>query len=245
MTTQSDDIRKLPSRIVAEDLARRIESGELRDGDRLASEMELAKEFGVARGTMRNALEILQNRELIETKSGVGSFVSFNGHAMSDTFSWTDAIAKTGSKTTTEVLDVQQVEAPDPLHSAYHVDRSVYRVVRRRTSESRPISIEISFLPSNPMLDLLMERGLLGGSISLTMKAAGMNPHSGVQDATVETVPERYRDQLGVTAEDRFLVVRRASLDAHGDLVEYVVSYLNPEHFSLHIEFGRTPTNAD
>jgi GntR family transcriptional regulator len=242
---QQQSRRRLPSQAVADDLARQIREGEYRHGDRLESETELARRFGVARGTMRNALEILKDQDLVETKNGVGSFVSFDGHAMNGTFSWTDAMAQTGTPTTTEVLSSEKIVAPKLLQDLYHVDTQVYRVVRRRNSTARPVSIEISYLPSNHMLDLLMERGLLGGSVSLTMKAAGMIPERGVQDASVESVPAQYRDQLGIQDAERFLVVRKASVDRHGTLVEYVVSYLDPEHFSLHIEFGRNDNDAE
>lgn len=38
---------------------------------------------------------------------------------------------------------------------------------------------------------------------------------------------------------ERFLEVERASFDEDGQLMELVSSYLNPDHCSLHIEFGR------
>lgn len=198
----------------------------------------MAKEFGVARGTMRNALEILKKRNLVVTKPGVGSFVSFHGHNMEDTYSWTEASARAGSPTVTEVLSSQRQTPPEELRRAYGIDMDVYRIVRRRLVGTTPVSVEISYLPTNKMLDLLMERGLLGGSISLTMKAAGMEPVAGVQDATVEPLPQEYCEHLDASPTDRFLTVRRASVDADGRLVEYVESYLNPDHFSLHVEFG-------
>ena len=104
-----------------------------------------------------------------------------------------------------------------------------------------PVSLEISYLPCNKILDLIMERGLLGDSISTTMKASGMVPCSGVQDATVATVPDQYRAWLEPEgdAARQFLEVRRISYGEDGEPVEYVLSYLHPEHFSLHIEFGR------
>ncbi|OZG61451.1 transcriptional regulator, GntR family [Bifidobacterium lemurum] len=242
MTEQSTSRRRLPSQSVADDLARRIEQGEYRDGDRLDSESALAKEFGVARGTMRNALEILKDRNLVTTKPGVGSFVSFHGHTMEGAGGWAAASARAGSPTVTEVLGMERQVPPEELRREYDIDGDVHRVVRRRLIGDVPVSVEVSYLPSNTLLDLLMERGLLGDSISLTMKAAHMEPESGVQDATVEALPEEYLEQLEAIASDRFLVVRRSSFDAEGNLVEYVVSYLNPDHFSLHVEFGREKT---
>lgn len=239
MTKQSINAGKLASQQVADDIARRIEQGEFRDGDRLASENDLAREFGVARGTMRNALEILKNQNLVTTKPGVGSFVSYHGHTMESVQGWTRATAQAGSPTTTELIETERMAVPAELHRAYGMQGDVHRIVRRRLNGATPVSLEISYLPCNEILDLIMERGLLGGSISTTMKAAGMVPASGVQDATVSTVPERYRQYLDIDVDRLFLEVSHISYDEDDKPVEYVLSYLSPEHFSFHVEFGR------
>lgn len=239
MTVESEEERQFSYRVVAEELANRIERGEYHTGDKLASELYLAEEFGVARGTMRKALDVLKRHKLIETKSGVGSFVSFHGHSMENVASWTDAIARTASVSNTEILAIDKLDASSDIRNTYGIDSGIYRIVRKRMSGSEPISVEISVLPCNDMLDAIMERGLLRASIALTMKAAGMLAYSGVQDATVGPVPQQYRDQLHASETDRYLIVKRSSFDDEGNIVEYVTSYLNPLHFSLHMTFGR------
>lgn len=47
-------------------------------GDQLPSEMDLTKEYGVSRTTVRRALEYLENRELIVRKQGKGIFVNIS-----------------------------------------------------------------------------------------------------------------------------------------------------------------------
>jgi GntR family transcriptional regulator len=60
---------------VAEDIAARIASGELRPGARLRAERDLAGHYGVAYGTVRRAMAVLRERGLIETIHGRGTFV--------------------------------------------------------------------------------------------------------------------------------------------------------------------------
>jgi GntR family transcriptional regulator, arabinose operon transcriptional repressor len=52
-----------------------IESGRLKDGDRLPSEAELVKGFGASRPTIARALRDLQNLGLVERKVGSGTYV--------------------------------------------------------------------------------------------------------------------------------------------------------------------------
>jgi GntR family transcriptional regulator len=58
---------------LADDLARRIETGELTG--RLPAERDLATEYGVAYGTVRRAMEVLRERGLVESVHGRGTFV--------------------------------------------------------------------------------------------------------------------------------------------------------------------------
>ena len=55
---------------IADDLRGRIERRELSSGDKLPTERELVDEFGVARMTVRHALDILQMEGLIERRRG-------------------------------------------------------------------------------------------------------------------------------------------------------------------------------
>lgn len=66
--------------LVAQRLTDAIVSGILRDGERLPTESDLAKSFGVAVVTAREALEALRDRKLVRTRRGRdgGSFVTFD-----------------------------------------------------------------------------------------------------------------------------------------------------------------------
>ncbi len=64
---------------VADDIAARIASGELKPGARLRAERDLAEHYEVSYGTVRRAMEVLRERGLITTIHGRGTFVSAPG----------------------------------------------------------------------------------------------------------------------------------------------------------------------
>ncbi len=61
--------RRLSPREIADTLRDRIRSGDLKAGDRLPTQAELAEEFGVERGTVRQALRVLQEDGLLSNVS--------------------------------------------------------------------------------------------------------------------------------------------------------------------------------
>jgi len=62
-------------RQIAEDLRRKIESGELGNGTQLPTEMELRETYDASRNTVRDAIRWLATRGLVETRLGHGTFV--------------------------------------------------------------------------------------------------------------------------------------------------------------------------
>lgn len=72
----SGDSQLLPRyRAIANDLRAQIESGDLKSGDLLPSESALRERYGVARGTVRQALAELRGAGLVEAVHGKGQFV--------------------------------------------------------------------------------------------------------------------------------------------------------------------------
>ena len=61
---------------ITEQIQSRIMAGELRPGDKLPPERELAEQFGVSRTAVREAVKALHEKGLIEVQPGKGTFIS-------------------------------------------------------------------------------------------------------------------------------------------------------------------------
>ena len=62
-------------RQIADDLRRKIESGELVHGSQLPTEIDLREQYNASRNTVRDAIKWLITRRLVETRPGQGTFV--------------------------------------------------------------------------------------------------------------------------------------------------------------------------
>ena len=60
---------------IAQDLRQQIESGLLKPGQQLPTELELREKYEASRNTIRDAIKWLTNRALVETRPGQGTFV--------------------------------------------------------------------------------------------------------------------------------------------------------------------------
>ena len=66
---------RLYERIVSQ-IEQRIESGELKVGDQLPPERELAEQFAVSRTAVREAIKALRQKGLVEIRPGRGTFIT-------------------------------------------------------------------------------------------------------------------------------------------------------------------------
>jgi GntR family transcriptional repressor for pyruvate dehydrogenase complex len=67
-----------PSRLyqqIVEQIDRMIRDGQLKPGDQLPPERELAQRFGVSRTAVREAVKALAEKGLVESQHGRGTFV--------------------------------------------------------------------------------------------------------------------------------------------------------------------------
>jgi GntR family transcriptional regulator, transcriptional repressor for pyruvate dehydrogenase complex len=113
---QPEKVRR-PREQVESQIRAAILDGEFGPGDRLPAEATLAKEFGVSRSTVREALRSLAEAGFISTSPGAtgGSFVAgIDHHALSARFGeGVENILRLGSLTYTEVASVRlMLEVP-------------------------------------------------------------------------------------------------------------------------------------
>lgn len=74
MTMETIDTSSLAER-VAERIEQMIMDQELKPGDKLGNEQELVAQLGTGRGTIREAVKILESRNVVEIRRGKGTFV--------------------------------------------------------------------------------------------------------------------------------------------------------------------------
>jgi DNA-binding FadR family transcriptional regulator len=99
---------------VASTLAAKIESGEWEDGYRLPPERTLAAEHGMARNTLRQALDELEKRRLIVRQVGRGTFVRAEGRSEPAA----GILARMRNASPADLMEVRQIVEPQVAHLA-------------------------------------------------------------------------------------------------------------------------------
>jgi len=136
---------------IKETITRQIVSGRWRPGHELPSETDLCAHFGVSRGTLRRALDDLQNRGLIVRRQGRGTFVEspkFEGSVLGSYRNFTGGALPHDQ--VSRLLGIERRRASVDLQRLLQLDKRdyVYEVRRVQFMGGLPITLSTSFIPA-------------------------------------------------------------------------------------------------
>lgn len=134
-------MRSLPKSIqLSEMLIREIASGRLPDGARLPTEREMAKEHDVAVGTLRKALLILEEKDLIRRIQGSGNYVQAKTDIDSVYSFFRLELLSGGGLPTADILGVKRLNRP-PEARAFS-SKAGHRIRRLRYLDDVAVAVE-------------------------------------------------------------------------------------------------------
>jgi GntR family transcriptional regulator len=130
------------------DLRERIAGGRWPAGSPLPAQRELADEFGVSIMTLRQALQLLADEGLIDTRHGSGTFVAARyAYDLGHLSSFASDLARQGAEISTRLLAAETVAAPEPVDARLGGPGEVLRLRRLRLIGGRPLVLQTSYLP--------------------------------------------------------------------------------------------------
>jgi GntR family transcriptional regulator len=237
----SASIPPLKHEHIAQVLEGEIRRGSMPHGRRLPGETALAERFSVSRNTVRAALLELGEAGLIATRSGKGSFVTYDGNPLDVELGWARALQEQGVTTRVEVLRLDEI-SDQALAAELGVTSDRFVVIDRLRSADGAgvISYERSRIPALPAVRAAVADGLAGRSLTQLLRGAELIASQGEQWVEIRTLTDTEAELLGRAPGESFLWSRCVTRTSDGALVENVESLLDPAHFSLHFQFAQS-----
>lgn len=152
----------IPLYYQVEEFLRKWISENMKPGDMLPSEEELCEKFQVSRTVIRQALNILVNKGIIERQRGKGTVVSrpkINEYLVSKLTGFYEDMQSQGLKPVTKVLRQELVKADEMLGYYLNLDpeEEVILIQRLRFVNDEPLLVVSTYLPYKLCPDLLKE----------------------------------------------------------------------------------------
>ncbi|EMN1225723.1 TPA: GntR family transcriptional regulator [Enterobacter roggenkampii] len=148
-------------RQIADALREKISAGELKPGDALPTESSLQEAFNVSRVTVRQALKLLTEEQIVESIQGSGTYVK-EERVNYDIYQLTgfyEKLADRNVDTHSEVSIFEVLKADAKLAEKLNLshDDKVWHVKRVRFIKQKPVNLEETWMPLALFPDLTWE----------------------------------------------------------------------------------------
>ncbi|WP_116948773.1 GntR family transcriptional regulator [Jiangella endophytica] len=206
------------------------------DGDPFPSEQQLAREFGVARMTVRQALAGLERDGRLERFPGRGTFVRAPAavRPVGTLLSFHDQMVAAGRTPRSRLLEACVRPAGDDEAAALAPGGEVVAVTRVRLADDVPVAVERAVFAGS--LGALLDADLESGSLHQALRRLGLRPTLGSSVLTAGTAgPDAAA--LGVDPGTPMLIETRTIVDQHGAPLEHTVSRYVAERYALKVDF--------
>ena len=228
-------------RWLADELRRTIELGAIVDNDALPSERDLAEQYEVSRDTVRKAVRYLEERGVLYSDHGRGTFVApalvRNMSRFLDSFSH-DTSAR-GGVAGQKILLVEPAAASLALAGLLGVQAGhpLIRIKRIRSIDAQPVGLHDAYVVARP--ELHIDRAALertGSLYKLLREGFGVLPAEAVENLSAAAADAEDAQLLQVPSGSPLLVCERVTLSERREPIEYCqMKYLPSYRYSTRL----------
>jgi GntR family transcriptional regulator len=220
-----------------------IEKGQLKPGEMIPSERELAEAYNISRMTVRQAINNLVNDGYLVRKRGKGTFVAAMKieQPLKGLTSFSEDMRARGMEPGTTVLDFNIVPASSLLAQLLDVREGadLYEIRRIRLADGLPMALETLYIPCTLVPDLTRE--IVSGSVyDFIEKELGLTIQSGVQVIEASVAHKMEAELLQIKEGAPVLLMQRRSYLNDGRPLEVVKSVYRGDRYKFTIEMERS-----
>jgi GntR family transcriptional regulator len=223
--------------IVIEQIKEKIKKEELQPGERLPSETEFSKQLGVSRSTLREALRILEEENIVTRKHGIGTFVNqkpvFN-KGIEELFSITDMIKREGKIPSTKIYFIGYVQAyRNEIHKLnLQKEEQVFLVKRVRFADNIPLVYCIDKIPAHL---LPKEYTFLQESILDSLEKIGIIITYAEAEIKTISYHQKISKIMECDKDTPLLILQQIHYDQHNRPVLYSINYFRSDQISFRV----------
>ncbi|WP_100401879.1 GntR family transcriptional regulator [Bacillus sp. FJAT-42315] len=221
------------------DLEKMITDGQLKIGEKLPSEYNMAKFFGVSRDTFRSAVKLLEQERKLLVKHGVGTFVIKPPPSIPSSLEKLQSIGSLiklaglieGERKESISLESCRKEWAEKL--GIHEGDPVYLLKRVRTADNEPVAFSINVLPKAIVGDVFENKQFSGSLFRFLQMECGVSILHADTEILVPLSSDENAQKLMCTPDTTVLLLKHLNFNEKNQQVMYSLDYLRNDIFSF------------
>lgn len=208
---------------IAQQIESAIEGGELKPGETISSEFELAELLRVSRPTIRQAIQQLFLKGYVVRRRGIGTVVIHRRiHRSASTSSFFDALVSSGRRPRTEVLSLTVEPASSDVAAVLQIatGTSVLSVSRIRYADDEPIALMSNHIPMDIFDGVPTKSQLESESLYSLIRSRGIELDYANQEIAARGATPKESSALKASRGATLLTMTRTAYDTTGRAIE-------------------------
>ena len=218
-------------------ILKRLESGQLKPGDMVDSERELAKIHRVSLMTARHALSELEREGMVVRRRGAGTFVASPKIHFNRLMSYTEQMSLRGLTASSKLLSLKVLDSEPEVAARLALPASgrIIKVERLRLGGNEPFAIETCYLSADEFADLTRTQLDRVSLFSILERNYGVEVSHADEEVDVTATDPFTARVLGIAAGIPLLRIRQEIYSNKGKIVLYVVGLYRWDRHTLFI----------
>jgi GntR family transcriptional regulator len=216
-------------------IVKRIESGQLKPGDAVDSERELAKIHQVSLMTARHALTALEREGMVHRRRGAGTFVAPPKIHFNKLTSFTEQMAGRSLAAFSKVLSFgiveNEQEVAAKLGLAAHA--RLLKIERLRLAADEPFAVETCYLPAEEFHGLNRNLVARGSLFSILESTYGIQIAYADEEMDATAAGPATANLLKVSRDEPLLRIRQVIYSTKGKAALYVLGLYRSDRHTL------------
>ncbi|MEN6604178.1 MAG: GntR family transcriptional regulator [Bryobacteraceae bacterium] len=222
-----------------------IQSGYWRASDRIPTESELARTYGVSKITVKQALHELAASGYVRREQGRGTFVARTrlDQGPRELTSFTEEMRRHGIQGGARVLASSVITADGRLAEVLSIPTgaSVFALKRLRLGDGAPIGIQSAHIPLDLVPGLPQEPMEHASLYETLWEKYGLEPARARETHSAVVVAGEEAELLDVPSGSPALASERISYLEHGRPLEFVKAILRADRYRIVLNLAREP----
>lgn len=224
------------------DLEKKIRDKVFQPGEKLKTETEIAKEYGVSLITVRNAVSNLIKKGLVVRKQGKGTFVTqpkFSKN-ISSLQGFSNMCLQMGVTPGAKTLENNLIYPSEKIYKKLKVssDEQIIYISRLRYADNDPVVIEKNYFPSK-FVSLLTEDLNDNSLFHILKEKLNVEVSSSVKKIELCKASKEEAELLNVKKNSPLILIKSIARDSNDEPMYIGVQIINGERFSFYIQEGK------
>lgn len=208
-------------------------------GQRLLSEPLLAKQLGVSRATLREAMRAFETQGKLRRRQGSGTYVSHPVHVIESGLELLESLqtlaGRIGLSITPSNIFIEERLPQGEESQALGIKEPVLCIRRVMQAEGRQVAYLVDTVPATILRQSDIPEDFDGSVLDLLMKLPGLQLQYSRTEINADTASPEVARAMGIQRRDVLLRMVAYLYDASGKVIDYSVSYFLPGYFRFHV----------